>query len=119
MEKQMSGLMRRPSKLQNRSGLVRVAALFKERAKALGYEGKMRDDAALEYFHGAAAAALISGRTGLHDKLASYAQYSITSRGYLSVDELTVQAEVRATLTGKASEPEDHERPWRLSGGAS
>ena len=114
----MSVVKRRPSKKEDVNGLLRLARMFKERAEGLDYVGKMRDDAALEYFSGAAAAALISGRAGLHDELARYAQYSVAPRGYIGVVELLLQADSRmiARPTKRAGSKID-DRAWRVSGG--
>lgn len=67
-----------------------IAAKFIERATSLGYKGKARDNAALDFFCGAAAAQEII--TGEKTTLAG-ALFIVSVRGWLAVVDLEKGAE--------------------------
>lgn len=65
-----------------------LAEAFVERASQLDYKGKKRDDAALDYFVGAAISAKLKGDNGLHDHLGRVGLFIIAVRGYQGVLDL-------------------------------
>ena len=65
-----------------------LAAKFIERADALGYKGKKRDDAALDFFVGAGAVAAETGNAELAMHLTRVVVMIISVRGFFGVKEL-------------------------------
>ena len=65
-----------------------IATRFIERAAALELKGKKRDDAALDYFVGAAAGAELAGDGKLAAQLGAVAVMIVAIRGYIGVAEL-------------------------------
>lgn len=70
-----------------------LARRFIERAEELGYKGKKRDDAALDYFVGAAVLAELQGNKLLYEHLGRVALFVIAVRGYFGVKELAAKLE--------------------------
>jgi hypothetical protein len=69
-----------------------MAVKLIERAAALGLKGKKRDDAALDYFVGAAAGAELAGDAKLACHLGVVSAMIISVRGYIGVAELAAEA---------------------------
>jgi hypothetical protein len=70
-----------------------LAKSFIERAESLGYKGRKRDEAALDYFCGAAQAARFVGNDDLYQHLV-WAIFKIVSvRGYSGVKQLAAITE--------------------------
>ena len=65
-----------------------LAEKFIERAAALGYKNKARDNAALDYFCGAASLAELSGDVRLAQHLGRIITLLFAVRGYIAVAEL-------------------------------
>lgn len=65
-----------------------LAAKFVERADLLGYKGKKRDDASLDFWTGAAALAEIEGNTELYELLGRQAALIVAVRGYFGVKQI-------------------------------
>ena len=65
-----------------------LAEKFIERSKELKYSGVKRDNAALDYFCGAASMAELSGDTALYAHLGRIITLLIAVRGYIAVAEL-------------------------------
>ena len=65
-----------------------VARRFVERAAALELKGVKRDNAALDYFCGAAAGAELAGDPQLAHSLGVIAALIVSVRGYIGVQEL-------------------------------
>ena len=61
------------------------ARSFMERATVLNYKGKKRDDAALDYYCGAATALYASGDTDFAATLRTQAVLLVSTRGYMGV----------------------------------
>lgn len=70
-----------------------LANRFIERAEALGYKGKKRDDAALDYWCGAASLAEEFGNAPLALALGGQAVHMIGVRGFFAIKELANAAE--------------------------
>jgi hypothetical protein len=70
-----------------------ISARFIERADALQLRGKRRDDAALDYFVGAAAGAELAGNINLGKHLGTVALLIVSIRGYKAVEEMAKEAE--------------------------
>lgn len=65
-----------------------IAERFVERSSALGLKGKKRDDAALDYFLGAAAGAELAGDVQMACQLGLVSAMIISVRGYAGVVSL-------------------------------
>jgi hypothetical protein len=65
-----------------------LAKKFIERSNALKYSGVKRDNAALDYFCGAASMAELSGNVPLMEHLTRIITLLIAVRGYIAVAEL-------------------------------
>jgi hypothetical protein len=65
-----------------------VAQRFIERAQALGLKGKKRDEAALDFFTGAAAGAEIAGDKDLAKHLGILCALVVAVRGFIGVNEI-------------------------------
>lgn len=74
--------------MEHRQIIRTIAQRFVERAESLGYKGKKRDDAALDYWCGAAVAAEASGDANLGQRLANIAVLIVAVRGYFGVKEM-------------------------------
>ena len=70
-----------------------LAKRFVERAEALGYKGKERDDAALDFFCGAAVGAEIIGNQAEADRIGRVAVMMVSVRGYIAIKELAAERE--------------------------
>lgn len=69
---------------------VKMLALkFKERSEALGYKGKKRDDAALDYFAGAATV-LAEMKHEDANAVIVFMQWDLSIRGYLTLVKLLI-----------------------------
>lgn len=68
--------------------LQTLASRFVERANALHYRGRRRDDAALDYFLGAATGASIAGDETLALALGNLTGLVLSLRGYAEVERL-------------------------------
>jgi hypothetical protein len=66
----------------------KLALSFIERADALSLKGKKRDDAALDYWCGAAIGAGLAGNTQLESHLGRIAALVISVRGFMAVKEI-------------------------------
>lgn len=78
-----------------------LAQKFIERSEALGLKGKKRDDAALDFWCGAASALELSGRKLDADTLGRQAALIVAVRGYFGVREManmTLDAERAAVI---------------------
>lgn len=83
-----AGVLRRAHSMQ----VVKQLALrFIERAEALNYKGKKRDDAALDFFCGAACVIEANGDPDLADHIGRVAVMLISVRGYFAVRELAAR----------------------------
>lgn len=70
-------------------GIARnLAKAFIKRATELGYKGKKRDDAALNYFVGAAVLAELQGNNILYQHLGRLAGFLIAIHGYAAVKDI-------------------------------
>ena len=65
-----------------------IAKTFEERAEALRYKGKARDNACLDFWCGAAALAEASGQQELANYLGRVAIMVISVRGYIGNQEM-------------------------------
>lgn len=65
-----------------------LARRFVERSESLKYKGKKRDDAALDYFCGAAVLAEEMGNDAMGEHLARICVLMISVRGYIAIKEL-------------------------------
>lgn len=74
--------------LTTRLKIRAIARAFQERAKELQYKGKKRDDAALDFFCGAANLAEINGDEPLLNHLQKVLILSIAVRGMFGVNEI-------------------------------
>lgn len=72
-----------------RSTIGALAVAFVERASSLGYKGKQRDKAALDFFIGAIKLAELQGNTELYNHLGNVAALLIAIRGYSEVVRLS------------------------------
>lgn len=77
-----------PVELTTRLKIRALARKFKERAEELGYKVKKRDDAALDYFCGAATLAEINGDQALLKHLMVVLVMYISIRGMFGVNEI-------------------------------
>lgn len=68
--------------------VVELAKSFIERSEALGYKGKKRDDAALDYFCGAAKTAQFLGNESLYQHLSVVVVTIVSVRGFFGVNQL-------------------------------
>ena len=68
-----------------------LARSFIKRAEALGYKGKKRDDAALDYFCGAAVLASESGNASLATHLGALCALTISVYGFVAVSQLATR----------------------------
>lgn len=66
-----------------------VAEKFVERANALGLKGKRRDDAALDFFCGAAIGAQAANNIPLAQQIGNVAALIVAVRGAMAVIDLT------------------------------
>jgi hypothetical protein len=73
-----------------------IAAKCVERAAALHLKGKRRDDAALDFFVGAAAGAELAGDTALAPHIGMTAAMLVSVRGYLAIAELPREKDAAA-----------------------
>lgn len=64
---------------------MHLARGFIERATELGYKGKKRDDAAMDYFTGATYAAQLAGDEDLRNYLVRMMALLISTRGYSEI----------------------------------
>jgi hypothetical protein len=64
-----------------------------ERAEALGYKGKRRDDFSLDYFASAAKTAELTGATILSAHIARIGVMLIATRGYVEVVRISQEDE--------------------------
>ena len=67
-----------------------LAQKFIERAEALKYKGKARDNAALDFFCGAAAMAELAGDLPMYRHLGNIIVTMIAVRGYMAVRQLAM-----------------------------
>lgn len=74
--------------MNNAAIVKRVAVDFVERAEALGLKGKKRDDAALDYFLGAAAIARAQDNKPLENHIGRVALLVIATRGFKGVQDI-------------------------------
>jgi hypothetical protein len=65
-----------------------IAERFRERAAALNLKGKKRDDAALDYFVGAAVGAELAGDADLAQAIALAATLIVSVRGFIGVSDI-------------------------------
>ena len=65
-----------------------LAQRFIERAEFLNYKGKKRDNAALDFFTGAASLAQVTGQLPLAQHLATLCAILISVRGFVAVKEI-------------------------------
>lgn len=72
--------------------LVEIASKFKERKDALGYKGKKLDDAALDFFIGAAVGARAAGNDDIAKHIEAVAALLVAVRGYVAVSEILKKA---------------------------
>ena len=75
--------------MTNKEITVRLAQCFIERAKELQYKGVKRDNAALDYWVGAATLARETGQQELAGYLSLTAALIISVRGYTGIVQLT------------------------------
>jgi hypothetical protein len=68
--------------------VFRACANWMQRADYLGYKGKKRDDAALDFFAGFATMAEVSGRDDVTKRLATWMHMILAVRGHMAVAEL-------------------------------
>jgi hypothetical protein len=66
----------------------KLATSFMERADALNLKGKKRDDAALDYWCGAAIGAGLAGHTQLESHFGRLAALVISVRGFMAIKEI-------------------------------
>ena len=69
-----------------------IAKRFIERAEALELKGKKRDDAALDYFCGAAAGAELAGNAQLATHIGVVCATMLSVRGFFAVKELATRS---------------------------
>ncbi len=65
-----------------------MARRFKQRSETMGHKGKKRDDAALEFFIGAAIALSVSGQNDLAEALTVAVSFDISFHGYTAIERL-------------------------------
>lgn len=70
----------------------KLAASFIERSEALGYKGKKRDAAAMDYFAGAGMSAELAGNQPLGNHIARVMVFIVSVRGYAGVTEIANKA---------------------------
>lgn len=75
----------------NQEIVTGLAQRFIERAEALGYKGKARDKAALDYFVGAATLADLQANHALAQHLGTVSALIVSVRGYFGVRELAAE----------------------------
>lgn len=70
----------------------KIALAFKARAEMLGYKGKKRDDAALDYITGAMVGLYLAGKPVEADHLGVVAAMVIAPRGFREVERMAEDA---------------------------
>lgn len=79
--------------MQNNQIAGELARLFKDRADALGYKKKQRDNNCLDFFAGAACAANLLGREDLGKHLGLIMVMVLSVRGYIGINEIAAGRE--------------------------
>jgi hypothetical protein len=59
---------------------------FQERVMALGYKGKKRDNAAVDYFVGAAQVASTLGSNIAHKAIGNFTAFAVAIHGYAAIE---------------------------------
>lgn len=73
--------------------ITRLARAFRDRSEAIGLKGKKRDDAALEFFLGAAMGLHIEGHEDASQHVLRVASWLIATRGYSEIERICKEHE--------------------------
>lgn len=77
--------------LQWRKTVRWICQQFVERSEALGYKGKRRDDAAIDYMVGAAQGCIAAGEKDVGESIGRIVYMSVSTRGYKEIQRLAAQ----------------------------